>query len=191
MVDGVVLLVDASEGPLPQTRFVLRKALAASLPVILVVNKTDRPDAASKRLSPRLRTCFSTSHRTCPTRAAEAAELALDFRPLRVRSRRQGIDRAARERQGSRRRGPHRTLPGADGVRPRAEGLGRRTLQAHVTNLDASAFLGRLALVRITTASLRKGQTVSWCREVDGEPVVTKTKITELLTTIGVESAFP
>ncbi len=69
MVDGVVLLVDASEGPLPQTRFVLRKALAASLPVILVVNKTDRPpDARIEEVVTELRTCSSTSHRTFPTR---------------------------------------------------------------------------------------------------------------------------
>ncbi|MFD3506181.1 translational GTPase TypA [Nocardia sp. NPDC058666] len=184
MVDGVVLLVDASEGPLPQTRFVLRKALAAKLPVILVVNKTDRPDA-------RIAEVVSESHdllldlaSDLDDEAAEAAELALDLPVLYA---------SGREGKAS------KTAP-ENGAAPDAENLDAlfdvlmeyipapksnkdAPLQAHVTNLDASAFLGRLALVRIYAGELRKGQNVTWIN-ADGAKTV---KITELLQTIGVE----
>ncbi len=180
MVDGVVLLVDASEGPLPQTRFVLRKALAASLPVILVVNKTDRPDA-------RIEEVVSESH-DLDDEASEAAELALDL-PVLYASGREGKASKVQPENGN--------APDAENLDelfevllsyvPAPKGNVDAPLQAHVTNLDASAFLGRLALVRIHNGQLSKGQTVSWMREVDGEPVVQKTKITELLNTIGVE----
>jgi GTP-binding protein len=164
MVDGVLLLVDASEGPLPQTRFVLRKALAAHLPVILVVNKTDRPDA-------RIAEVVSESHdllldvaSDLDDEAQKAAEDALGL-PTLYASGRAGIASTTEPPQGN----------------PEAP------LQALVTNLDASAFLGRLALIRIYNGRLRKGQQVAWMREVEGAPVITSAKITELLATVGVE----
>ncbi|MBJ7479450.1 translational GTPase TypA [Rhodococcus erythropolis] len=188
MVDGVVLLVDASEGPLPQTRFVLRKALAASLPVILVVNKTDRPDARIEEVVTEAQDLLLDLASDLSDEAAEAAELALEL-PVLYASGREGKASTVQPENGK--------APDAEDLTalfqvlmeyvPAPKGSVDAPLQAHVTNLDASAFLGRLALVRIHNGELRKGQTVSWCREVDGEPVVTKTKITELLTTIGVE----
>ncbi|WP_410870520.1 translational GTPase TypA [Nocardia sp. A7] len=184
MVDGVVLLVDASEGPLPQTRFVLRKALAAKLPVILVVNKTDRPDA-------RIAEVVSESHdllldlaSDLDDEAAEAAELALDL-PVLYASGREGKASKVAPENGS--------APDAENLDalfqvlmdyiPAPKSNKDAPLQAHVTNLDASAFLGRLALVRIYAGELRKGQNVTWIN-ADGAKTV---KITELLQTIGVE----
>lgn len=184
MVDGVVLLVDASEGPLPQTRFVLRKALAAKLPVILVVNKTDRPDA-------RIAEVVSESHdllldlaSDLDDEAAEAAELALDL-PVLYASGREGKASKVEPENGS--------APDAENLDalfqvlmdyiPAPKSNKDAPLQAHVTNLDASAFLGRLALVRIYAGELRKGQNVTWIN-ADGAKTV---KITELLQTIGVE----
>ncbi|MEV0945666.1 translational GTPase TypA [Rhodococcus sp. NPDC049939] len=188
MVDGVVLLVDASEGPLPQTRFVLRKALAASLPVILVVNKTDRPDARIEEVVAESHDLLLDLASDLDDEAAEAAELALDL-PVLYASGREGKASSVQPENGQ--------APDADNLDalfdvllncvPAPKGNADAPLQAHVTNLDASAFLGRLALVRIHNGELTKGQTVSWCREVDGEPVVTKAKITELLATVGVE----
>ncbi|MCP2194967.1 GTP-binding protein [Williamsia deligens] len=188
MVDGVVLLVDASEGPLPQTRFVLRKALAASLPVILLVNKTDRPDA-------RIEEVVSESHDLIldlasdldDSEAAQAAELALDL-PVLYASGRAGIASTVAPENGQ--------VPEGENLDPLFDilmsyvpppkGDPDAPLQAHVTNLDASPFLGRLALVRIFAGSIKKGQTVAWLREVDGEPVTERAKITELLVTVGV-----
>ncbi|GAA1461674.1 MULTISPECIES: translational GTPase TypA [Williamsia] len=187
MVDGVVLLVDASEGPLPQTRFVLRKALAASLPVILLVNKTDRPDA-------RIAEVVSESHdlildlaSDVDEEAAEAAELALDL-PVLYASGRAGIASTVAPENGN--------VPEGENLDPlfdmllsyvpAPKGDLDAPLQAHVTNLDASPFLGRLALVRLYAGTLKKGQTVAWMREVDGEPVTERAKITELLVTVGV-----
>jgi GTP-binding protein len=188
MVDGVLLLVDASEGPLPQTRFVLRKALAAHLPVILVVNKTDRPDA-------RIAVVVDASHdllldvaEDLDDEAAKAAEEALGLPTL----------------YASGRAGVASTVPPADGQVPDGDNLDPlfdvllqhipppsgdpdAPLQALVANLDASPFLGRLALVRIHNGRLRKGHQVAWLREIDGEPVVATVKITELLATEGVE----
>ncbi len=188
MVDGVVLLVDASEGPLPQTRFVLRKALAASLPVILVVNKTDRPDARIEEVVSESHDLLLDLASDLDDEAAEAAELALDL-PVLYASGREGKASKVQPENGH--------APDAENLDalfevllnyvPAPKGNVDAPLQAHVTNLDASAFLGRLALVRIHNGELTKGQTVSWCREVDGEPVVTKAKITELLATKGVE----
>ncbi|MFD4367931.1 translational GTPase TypA [Rhodococcus sp. NPDC058521] len=188
MVDGVVLLVDASEGPLPQTRFVLRKALAASLPVILVVNKTDRPDARIEEVVTESQDLLLDLASDLSDEAAEAAELALDL-PVLYASGREGKASTVQPENGQ--------APDAENLEalfdvllkhvPAPKGNADAPLQAHVTNLDASAFLGRLALVRIHNGELHKGQTVSWCREVDGEPVVQKAKITELLTTVGVE----
>ncbi|KIQ10180.1 GTP-binding protein TypA [Rhodococcus sp. Leaf7] len=188
MVDGVVLLVDASEGPLPQTRFVLRKALAASLPVILVVNKTDRPDARIEEVVSESHDLLLDLASDLDDEASEAAELALDL-PVLYASGREGKASTKQPENGH--------APDAENLDelfeillsyiPAPKGNVDAPLQAHVTNLDASAFLGRLALVRIHNGELNKGQTVSWMREVDGEPVVQKTKITELLNTIGVE----
>ncbi len=188
MVDGVVLLVDASEGPLPQTRFVLRKALAASLPVILVVNKTDRPDARIEEVVTEAQDLLLDLASDLSDEAAEAAELALGL-PVIYASGREGKASTTAPANGA--------VPDAENLDelfqilhdhiPAPKGDPAAPLQAHVTNLDASAFLGRLALVRIHNGTLRKGQTVAWMREVDGEPVVTHAKVTELLATEGVE----
>ncbi|MFD9830294.1 translational GTPase TypA [Tsukamurella tyrosinosolvens] len=188
MVDGVVLLVDASEGPLPQTRFVLRKALAASLPVILVVNKTDRPDARIEEVVTEAQDLLLDLASDLSDEAAEAAELALEL-PVVYASGREGKASTMAPADG--------TVPDAENLDelfqilhdyiPAPKGDAAAPLQAHVTNLDASAFLGRLALVRIHNGTLRKGETVAWMREVDGEPVVTNAKVTELLATDGVE----
>ncbi len=188
MVDGVLLLVDASEGPLPQTRFVLRKALAAHLPVILVVNKTDRPDARIAEVVDASHDLLLDVAADLDDEAAKAAEEALGL-PTLYASGRAGIASTAAPLDGQVPDGDnldplfdvllqHIPAPGGDPEAP---------LQALVTNLDASAFLGRLALVRIYNGRLRKGQQVAWLRNIDGEPVVATAKITELLATEGVE----
>jgi GTP-binding protein len=188
MVDGVVLLVDASEGPLPQTRFVLRKALAASLPVILLVNKTDRPDARIAEVVEESHDLLLDLASDVDDEAAEAAELALDL-PVLYASGRAGIASTVAPENGNVPEGENLD-PFFDVLMsyvPAPKGDVNAPLQAHVTNLDASAFLGRLALVRIHNGTLTKGQTVSWMREVDGAPVIERSKITELLATVGVE----
>ncbi len=176
MVDGVLLLVDASEGPLPQTRFVLRKALAKNLPVILVINKVDRPDARIAAV------------------VDEAYELFLDL--------------DAREDQinfpviyASAKAGRASLTRTADGGMPEEENLDvlfetifstipapvyheGAPLQAHVTNLDSSPYLGRLALCRVHEGEIRKGQQVNWIK-TDG--TMEKVKISELLMTDGLE----
>ena len=188
MVDGVLLLVDASEGPLPQTRFVLRKALAAHLPVILVVNKTDRPDARIEEVVDASHDLLLDVAADLDDEAAKAAEKALGL-PTLYASGRAGIASTVAPPDGQVPDGDnldplfdvllqHIPAPGGDPEAP---------LQALVTNLDASAFLGRLALVRIYNGRLRKGQQVAWLRNIDGEPVVATAKITELLATEGVE----
>ena len=160
MVDGVLLLVDASEGPLPQTRFVLRKALAAHLPVILVVNKTDRPDA-------RIAEVVSESHdllldvaSDLDDEAQKAAEDALGL-PTLYASGRAGIASTAEPANGENPDGENLD-PLFDVLLehiPPPQGDPEAPLQALVTNLDASAFLGRLALIRIYKGRIRKGQT--------------------------------
>ncbi|NKX88510.1 translational GTPase TypA [Nocardia coubleae] len=184
MVDGVVLLVDASEGPLPQTRFVLRKALAAKLPVILVVNKTDRPDARIAEVVEESHDLLLDLASDLDDEAAEAAELALDLPVLYA---------SGREGKASKEQPENGQAPAAENLDalfdvlmeyiPAPKGDPEGPLQAHVTNLDASAFLGRLALVRIFSGELRKGQNVAWIN-ADGVKTV---KITELLQTVGVE----
>ncbi len=184
MVDGVVLLVDASEGPLPQTRFVLRKALAASLPVILLVNKTDRPDARIAEVVEESHDLLLDLASDLDDEAAEAAELALDLPVLYA---------SGREGKASKEQPENGNAPDAENLDalfdvllsyiPAPAGDPEGPLQAHVTNLDASAFLGRLALVRIYNGTLRKGQTVAWMHG-DG---IKQIKITELLATEGVE----
>jgi GTP-binding protein len=177
MVDGVLLLVDASEGPLPQTRFVLRKALAAGLPVVLVVNKVDRPDA-------RIAEVVEETHDLLLELAAELESVDDSVLDLPV------VYASARAGRAS------LTAP-ADGGMPDSENLDplfdtllshvppphgdeNGPLRALVTNLDASSFLGRIAMLRIHAGRLRKGQIVGWCRE-DG--TVERVKVTELLIT--------
>src|SRR5574340_1197732 len=188
MVDGVLLLVDASEGPLPQTRFVLRKALAAHLPVILVVNKTDRPDARIAEVVDASHDLLLDVASDLDDKAQAAAEHALGL-PTLYASGRAGVASTTAPADGQ--------IPDGTNLDPLFDvllehvpppsGEPDAALQALVTNLDASAFLGRLALIRVYNGRIRKGQQVAWLREVDGEPVVTTVKITELLVTEGVE----
>ena len=188
MVDGVLLLVDASEGPLPQTRFVLRKALAAHLPVILVVNKTDRPDARIAEVVDASHDLLLDVASDLDDEAAKAAEEALGL-PTLYASGRAGVASTVQPDDGQ--------VPDGDNLDPLFDVLLQHIpppsgdpdapLQALVTNLDASPFLGRLALVRIYNGRLRKGKQVAWLREIDGQETVATAKITELLVTEGVE----
>jgi GTP-binding protein len=192
MVDGVLLLVDASEGPLPQTRFVLRKALAAHLPVILVVNKTDRPDARIAEVVEASHDLLLDVASDLDDEAAAAAEHALGL-PTLYASGRAGVVSTTQPLDGH--------VPDGTNLDPLFEILKKHVpppkgdpdapLQALVTNLDASTFLGRLALIRIYNGRIRKGQQVAWIRQVDGPETRYETtataKITELLATEGVE----
>jgi GTP-binding protein len=180
MVDGVLLLVDASEGPLPQTRFVLRKALESRLPVVLVVNKVDRPDARVDEVVNEVYELFLDLDADetqiefpivyCNARAGRAGpapdDLAPDLKPL--------VDTLLE------------TVP-APGYDP------EHPLQALVTNLDASPYVGRLALCRIRHGRLRKGQPIAWCR-ADGtieNARVTELFVTEALDRVPAEEAGP
>jgi len=171
MVDGVLLLVDASEGPLPQTRFVLRKALEARLPVILVVNKVDRPDARPAEVVNEVEELFLD---------LDADEHQISF-PILYASAKAGWVSPGRDQVGTDLEPLFRTLlehipaPTYDEDHP---------LQALVTNLDASPYVGRLALCRILHGSVRRGQDVAWCR-ADGS--VERVKITELYVTRNLE----
>ncbi len=188
MVDGVLLLVDASEGPLPQTRFVLRKALAAHLPVILVVNKTDRPDARIAEVVDASHDLLLDVASDLDDEAQQAAEHALGL-PTLYASGRAGVASTTAPPDGQ--------VPDGTSLAPLFEvllehvpppsGDPEAPLQALVTNLDASAFLGRLALIRVYNGRIRKGQQVAWLREIDGQPLVAAAKITELLATEGVD----
>ncbi len=167
MVDGVLLLVDASEGPLPQTRFVLRKALEARLPVVLVVNKVDRPDARAKEVVDEVYELFldlGADERQiefpivyCNARAGRAGpapdDLAADLEPL---------------------------FQVLLSTVPPPEYDPTHPLQALVTNLDASPYVGRLALLRIKHGAIKKGQQVAWCR-ADG--TIEQARVTELYVT--------
>ena len=173
MVDGVLLLVDASEGPLPQTRFVLRKALEARLPVILVVNKVDRPDARIEAVVNEVYELFLDLDADetqiefpivyCNARAGRASldpdpeSLAPDLHPL--------LDLILE----------HIPAPSYDDGHP---------LQALVTNLDASAYVGRLALCRIAQGTIYRGQQVAWCR---ANGTIERAKVTELYVTEALE----
>src|SRR6188768_209519 len=167
MVDGVLLLVDASEGPLPQTRFVLRKALEARLPVVLVVNKVDRPDARVEEVVNEVYELFLELD-------ADESQIEFPIVYANARAGRAGLD-------------PDDL---ADDLAPLFDVLVDRIpapsyeeghpLQAHVTNLDASPYLGRLALCRVREGTIRKGQQVAWCR-ADGR--IERVKVTELYVT--------
>ena len=180
MVDGVLLLVDASEGPLPQTRFVLRKALEARLPVVLVVNKVDRPDARAKEVVDEVYELFLDLDADeaqiefpivfCNARAGRAGfepdELAPDLAPL-VQTLLASVP-----------------PPSYDPEHP---------LQALVTNLDASPYVGRLALLRVHHGTLRKGAAIAWCR-ADGtieNARVTELYVSEALDRVAVDEAGP
>jgi GTP-binding protein TypA/BipA len=179
MVDGIVLLVDASEGPLPQTRFVLRKALNADMPVVLVVNKVDRADARISEVVDETYELFmdllDESH----------SQDALDF-PVVYASAKAGRASLELPENGGMPDSPDleplfRTILETIPAPTYTEGA---PLQAHVTNLDASPFLGRLALVRVREGTLKKNQTVAWMR-TDGSKQ--NVKITELLVTEALE----
>ncbi|MFZ0341152.1 MAG: translational GTPase TypA [Gaiellaceae bacterium] len=180
MVDGVLLLVDASEGPLPQTRFVLRKALEQGLPIVLVVNKVDRPDARPSEVVDEVYELFldldaNESQIEFPIVYADARagraglapdELAPDLMPL--------FDAVL------------------EAIPPPSHDPGH-PLQALVTNLDASPYMGRLALLRIRHGTLRKGATIAWCR-ADGAIVgarATELYVTEALERVPTDEAGP
>ena len=184
MVDGVVLLVDSSEGPLPQTRFVLRKALAAKLPVILVVNKVDRPDA---RIDEVVGEATDLLLGLASDLSEEMDDIDLDAVldvPVVYASGKAGRASLTKPADG--------TLPEEEDVEALFKTILEQIpapafddevpLQAHVTNLDASPFLGRLALLRIKNGELAKGQQVTWCVQ---NGTTKQVKITELLETKG------
>lgn len=173
MVDAVVLLVDASEGPLPQTRFVLRKALKARLPVILCINKTDRPDSRIDEVVNEAYDLFLD---------LDADEDQIEF-PIVYACARDGVASLTKPEDG--------TVPAdSDSLEPffstilshvpAPEYDVEAPLQAHVTNLDADNFLGRIALLRVEQGELRKGQTVTWIKR-DG--TMSNVRITELMMT--------
>jgi GTP-binding protein len=180
MVDGVLLLVDASEGPLPQTRFVLRKSLEALLPVILVVNKVDRPDARTKEVVDEVYQLFLD---------LDADEHQIEFPVLYADARagRCGPDPASL---------PDDLEPLFDALRthiPAPSYEEGHPLQALVTNLDASPYVGRLALCRVRNGTIRRGQVVAWCR-ADGtiEPAkIAELYVTEALDRVEAEEAGP
>ncbi|MDN6677605.1 translational GTPase TypA, partial [Corynebacterium variabile] len=190
MVDGVVLLIDASEGPLPQTRFVLGKALEAKMPVIICVNKTDRPDARiDEVVSEAQDLLLELASALDDPEAAEAAETLLDL-PVIYTSGRAG--KASTENPGN------GNIPDAEDLQslfdviydvlPEPSAEHDAPLQAHVTNLDSSNFLGRIGLVRVFAGSLHKGQQVAWIHyDENGEEHVKNVKISELLRTVGVD----
>ncbi|MDX6400824.1 MAG: GTP-binding protein, partial [Gaiellaceae bacterium] len=180
MVDGVLLLVDASEGPLPQTRFVLRKALESRLPVILVVNKVDRPDARIEEVVNEVYELFLDLD-------ADESQIEFPIVYTNARAGRAGLD-------------PEEL---ADDLVPLFDVLlthipapsyeQGHPLQAHVTNLDASPYVGRLALCRVRQGVIRRGQQVAWCR-ADGRieaAKVTDLYVTEALDRVDAEEAGP
>jgi len=178
MVDGVLLLVDASEGPLPQTRFVLRKALAKNLPIIVVINKVDRADARIAEVVDEVYALFLDL-------LEDDEAHHLDF-PI--------IYCAAKAGRASLTQPADASLPDSPNLEPLFQLLvdtipaptftEGAPLQAHVTNLDASPYLGRLALCRIVEGTLKRGQTVAWCRR-DGS--VSNVRLSELLITRALE----
>jgi GTP-binding protein len=156
MVDGVLLLVDASEGPFPQTRFVLRKTLEARLPVVLVVNKVDRPDA---RIAEVVDACYELFI------DLDANETQIEF-PIVYASARAGRASLNRPEDGG--------LPDSENLEPLFETIRSfvpapsydpaAPMRAQVTNLDASSYLGRIALCRVFSGQVTRGQQAAWCR---------------------------
>ena len=167
MVDGVLLLVDSSEGPLPQTRFVLRKALAARLPVVVVVNKVDRPDARIDDVVNEIEELFLD---------LDADEHQISF-PVLYACARDGWALTTKGEVGTDLQPLFDAIVEAIPAPSYTEG---GDLQALVCNLDASPYLGRLAICRVINGTLTKAQQVAWCR-VDG--TITKVKVTELFQT--------
>ncbi|MCF8529869.1 MAG: translational GTPase TypA [Candidatus Nanopelagicales bacterium] len=185
MVDGVVLLVDSSEGPLPQTRFVLRKALSKNLPVVLVINKVDRSDARIADVVDEAYELFLD---------LDATEAQIEF-PIVYTSAKAGRASLTRPADGE--------MPEEEDLEPLFKTLIETIpaptytegapLQAHVTNLDASPYLGRLALCRVHQGTIKKGQQVAWIRH-DGtveRAKVVELLITEALTRVPADSAGP
>ncbi len=171
MVDGVLLLVDASEGPLPQTRFVLRKALEANLSVILVINKIDRPDARIAEVIDEVYELFID---------LDATEEQIDF-PIIYSVARDGIATMDIDQPGTDLKPMFELI--LENISPPSYEEGH-PLQAHVTNLDASPYLGRLAICRVHQGTIKKDQIISHCL-VDGS--IVQAKITELYITEGLE----
>ena len=180
MVDGVVLLVDSSEGPLPQTRFVLRKALALELPVVLVINKIDRPDARIAEVVDEVYELFLD---------LDATDNQIAF-PIVYTDARQGTATLGLEHPGTDLRPLFETLlqtvkaPQHDPNHP---------LQAWVTNLDSSPYVGRIAVCRVMHGTIKRGQTVMWCR-VDGTSATAKIAelyVTESLDRVDADEAGP
>ena len=169
MVDGVMLLVDASEGPLPQTRFVLRKALEARLPVVLVVNKVDRPDARSGEVINEVYELFLD---------LDADESQIEF-PIVYTNARAGWAATEEGVEGTDLRPLFDLLVEAI---PAPEYDPDRLLQARVTNLDADSYVGRVALCRVHQGEIQKGQAAAWCRR-DG--TVESVRVSELYVTEG------
>ena len=185
MVDGVVLLVDASEGPLPQTRFVLRKALQKRLPVVLVINKVDRPDSRIAEVVNEAYELFLD---------LDATEEQIDF-PIVYTSAKAGRASLTRPENGG--------MPIEENLEPLFKTLletvpapkfdPEKPMQVHVTNLDASPYLGRLALCRVHQGTIKKGQQVAWMK-TDGtteRAKVVELLMTENLTRVSVDSAGP
>ncbi|WP_030969490.1 MULTISPECIES: translational GTPase TypA [unclassified Streptomyces] len=173
MVDAVVLLVDASEGPLPQTRFVLRKALAAKMPVILCINKTDRPDSRIAEVVDETYDLFLD---------LDADEDQIEF-PIVYACARDGVASLTKPEDGTVPADSENLEPFFNTILshvPAPEYDDEAPLQAHVTNLDADNFLGRIALCRVEQGELRKGQTVTWIKR-DG--TMSSVRITELMMT--------
>ena len=167
MVDGVLLLVDASEGPLPQTRFVLRKALESHLPVILVVNKVDRPDARIAEVVDEVYELFID---------LDAREDQIEF-PIVYTNARAGWASMEEGVEGTDLKPLMDLLVSYIPSPAYEEG---HPLQAHVTNLDASPYLGRLAICRVRNGTIRRGAPIAWCR-ADG--TVTSARVAELYVT--------
>ncbi len=167
MVDGVLLLVDASEGPLPQTRFVLRKTLEARLPVILVVNKVDRPDARIDEVVDEVYELFLD---------LDADESQIEF-PIIYTNAKAGWASLQAGEEGS------DLSPLVDLIVerfPAPEHDPEHPFQAHVTNLDASPYVGRIAICRVRHGTIRRGESIAWCR-ADGS--IERVKVSELYVT--------
>ena len=178
MVDGVLLLVDSSEGPLPQTRFVLRKALSQNLPVVLVINKIDRPDARCAEVIDEVYELFID---------LDASDSQIDF-PIIYTDAREGIATTDLDQPGTDLLPLFDTLvetippPTHDPAHP---------FQALVTNLDASPYVGRIALCRVMHGTIKKGSRVSWCK-TNGDVAhaqIANLYVTEYLERVEVETA--